>query len=426
MSALKIDVDRRSVSLDPRDPSFFQNPYPAYHAIRAACPAFFWEQYGYWCFAGHSDVSALLRDRRFGRQILHVMNRRQLGWDEPPPHLQPFLDVERHSLLELEPPEHTRLRTLINRAFVSRQVERLAPRIAELANEQIDGFENRGRIDLIEHFASPIPVVVIAELLGVPGKLWRQLLDWSHRMVAMYQFGRTRAVEESAAAAAGEFAAFLRRHIAERRGASGDDLISHLIAAESEAGRLSEDEMVATCILLLNAGHEATVHGLGNGVRAILETPIDPGQAFATRVATQSLVEELLRFDPPLHLFTRYALEDVDYGGISLKQGDQIGLLLGAANRDPDRFPDPDRIDANRSPNPHVSFGGGIHFCVGAPLARLEMEVALPILFRRLPGLRLAERPAYRDAYHCHGLAALPVEWAGRAGGRPMSARAVG
>jgi cytochrome P450 len=424
MNAPNIDVDRRFVSLDPRDPAFFHDPYPAYCAIRAATPAFFWEQYGFWCFASHADVSALLRDRRFGRQILHVMNRRQLGWDESPRHLQPFLDVEKHSLLELEPPEHTRLRTLVNRAFVSRQVERLAPRIAELANERIDGFENRGRIDLIEHFASPIPVIVIAELLGAPAQMWRQLLDWSHRMVAMYQFGRTRAVEESAAAAAGEFAAFLRGHIAKRRGARGDDLISHLIAAESEEGRLSEDEMVATCILLLNAGHEATVHGLGNGVKAMLEASIEPSEAFATPTAIRSFVDELLRFDAPLHLFTRYALEDVEYRGIALKQGDSIGLLLGAANRDPDRFPDPDRIVADRSPNPHVSFGGGIHFCVGAPLARLEMEVALPILFRRLPGLRLAERPAYRDAYHFHGLASLPVEWQGGSEGRPVSARA--
>jgi cytochrome P450 len=424
MNALNIEVDRRFVSLDPRDPAFFHDPYLAYRAIRAATPAFFWGQYGFWCFASHADVSALLRDRRFGRQILHVMNRRQLGWDESPLHLQPFLDVEKHSLLELEPPEHTRLRTLVNRAFVSRQVERLAPRIAKLANERIDRFENRGRIDLIEHFASPIPVIVIAELLGAPAQMWRQLLDWSHRMVAMYQFGRTRAVEESAAAAAGEFAAFLRDHIAARRGARGDDLISHLIAAESEEGRLSEDEMVATCILFLNAGHEATVHGLGNGVKAMLEASIKPSEAFATPMATRSIVDELLRFDAPLHLFTRYALEDVEYRGVALKQGDSIGLLLGAANRDPDRFPDPDRIVADRSPNPHVSFGGGIHFCVGAPLARLEMEVALPILFRRLPGLRLAERPAYRDAYHFHGLSSLPVEWPGASGGRPVSAPA--
>jgi cytochrome P450 len=408
---MKIDVEQRRVSLDPRDPVFFNDPYPAYRAIRAATPVFFWEQYGFWCFARHAQVSALLRDRRFGRQILHVTSREKLGWSEPPAHLRPFLDVESHSLLELEPPEHTRLRHLINRAFVSRQVERLAPRIAALANELIDRLETRGRVDLLEQFATRIPVIVIAELLGVPGQMWERLLEWSHRMVAMYQFGRTREVEDSAAAATREFVAFLRGYVDARRGARTEDLISQLIGVEADEGRLSEEELIATCILLLNAGHEATVHGIGNGVKALLEGRIVPAQALATPAANAALVEELLRFDAPLHLFTRYALEDVDYGGVVLRQGDKIGLLLGAANRDPERFSDPDHIDASRSPNPHVAFGGGIHFCVGAPLARLEMEVALPILFQRLPRLRLAERPRYRDSYHFHGLAALPVEW---------------
>jgi unspecific monooxygenase len=408
---VNIDVERRRVSLDPRDPAFFNDPYPAYRAIAAAAPAVFWEQYGFWCFARHAQVSALLRDRRFGRQILHVASRQQLGWSEPLAHLRPFVDVESHSLLELEPPEHTRLRNLINRAFVSRQIERLAPRIGELANEMIDRFAGRGGVDLLEHFATRIPVIVIAELLGAPREMSERLLDWSHRMVAMYQFGRTRETEDRAAAAAGEFVAFLRGYVEQRRRARTDDLISQLINAESDEGRLTEEELIATCILVLNAGHEATVHSLGNGVKAMLEMRIDPIRAFATPAASAAIVEELLRFDAPLHLFTRYALEDVEYGGVALRQGDKIGLLLGAANRDPERFADPDIFDASRSPNPHVTFGGGIHFCVGAPLARLEMQVALPILFRRLPGLRLAERPRYRDSFHFHGLATLPVEW---------------
>jgi cytochrome P450 len=408
---LHIDVERRSLSLDPRDPAFFNDPYPAYHAIRAAAPAFFWEQYGFWCFARHAQVSALLRDRRFGRQILHLTSREKLGWSEPPAHLQPFLDVERHSLLELEAPEHTRLRNLVNRAFVSRQVERLAPRIDRLANELIDRFEGRGEVDLLEYFATPIPVIVIAELLGVSGEMSTHLLGWSHRMVAMYQFGVTRAVEDSAVAATREFVTFLRGAVEMRRGAPGDDLISQLISAQTDEGRLSEEELIATCILLLNAGHEATVHAIGNGVKAMLEAEIDPRQAFATPSATAATVEELLRFDAPLHLFTRYALGDVEFDGVAFRQGDRIGLLLGAANRDPERFARPDLIDASRSPNPHVAFGGGIHFCLGAPLARLEMEIALPILFRRLPKLRLAERPVYRDSFHFHGLAALSVAW---------------
>ena len=408
---LKIDPASRRVSLDPRDPRFFEDPYRAYRAIRAATPVFFWEQYGFWCFARHAEVSALLRDRRFGRQILHLATRRELGWPEPPAHIAPFLALERHSLLELEPPEHTRLRNLVNRAFVSRQVERLAPRIAALAHALIDGFESHRACDLIADYAVPIPVVVIAELLGVPAEAAPRLLDWSHHMVAMYQFGRDRAVEDRATAATREFSAFLRDHIAQRRRARADDLISQLIAAEAEDGRLSEDELVATCVLLLNAGHEATVHATGNGVKAMLEARIDPRAAFATRAGGAALVDELLRFDAPLHLFTRYGLEDVDLDGVRLRRGDRIGLLLGAANRDPERFSDPDAIDAARTPNPHVSFGAGIHFCVGAPLARLEMEVCLPILFARLPGLRLAEPPRYRDSFHFHGLERLRVRW---------------
>ncbi len=407
---VQIDKMRRTVSLDPRDAAFFQNPYPAYDAIRAAAPVFFWEQYGFWCFSRHAEVSELLRDKRFGRQILHVKSREALGWPTPAAHLQAFDALERHSLLSLEPPEHTRLRTLVNRAFVSRQIDRLGPRIAALAHERIDAFERNGEVELLGAFANPIPVIVIAELLGVPAQSWRQLLDWSHRMVAMYQFGVTRAVEESAAGAAREFSDFLRQEVARKRMAPGDDLISKLIAAEAERGRLSEAELISTCVLLLNAGHEATVHSLGNSVKALLENP-SAIAALLDETGRPALVEELLRYDPPLHLFTRYALEDIDYCGVRFKTGEMIGLMLGAANRDPQRFANPDQIDASRSPNPHVSFGAGIHFCVGAPLARLEMQIALPILFQRLPKLALSKAPSYRDAYHFHGIEQLDVEF---------------
>ena len=174
---------------------------------------------------------------------------------------------------------------------------------------------------------------------------------------------------------------------------------------------MSEDELIATVILLLNAGHEATVHAIGNGAKIMLEHGVDARSAFGSESAVAATVEELLRLDAPLHLFTRYALEDVEFAGVSLRKGEKIGLLLGAANRDPERFPDPDRFDRGRPANAHVSFGAGIHFCVGAPLARLELAVALPILFARLPRLRLAEPPRYRDAFHFHGLEALKVRW---------------
>jgi len=400
---MKIDSNRRSVSLDPRDPGFFNDPYPAYHAIRAALPAFRWEQYGYWCFARHEDVSALLRDRRFGRQILHVMSREELGWPDIPDRLTPFYAFEAHSLLENEPPVHTRIRNLVNRAFLSRQVGRLRPRIERLAHELIDALAARKETDLIAGFAAPIPVIVIAELFGVPPAMAPQLLQWSHDMVAMYQARRDGDIERKAVEATIAFSDFMRAYVKERRSEPRDDLLSHLIAAEAAGSKLSEDELITTAILLLNAGHEATVHAIGNGVKALLENGVTD--------AGLGQVEELLRFDPPLHLFTRYALEDVEVLGIRLRKGETVGLLLGAANRDPERFPEPDRFLPSRSPNPHVSFGAGIHFCIGAPLARLELEVALPILFRRLSGLQIASPPRYRDSYHFHGLEALNLAW---------------
>ncbi|MGE0240450.1 MAG: cytochrome P450 [Parvibaculaceae bacterium] len=402
---MKIDRTSRSVSLDPRDPDFFNDPYPAYHELRRAVPVFKWEQYGHWCFARHADVAALLRDRRFGRQILHVMSREELGWAETPPHLKPFHDVEQHSLLETEPPVHTRLRGLVNRAFLSRTVERLRPRIARLAHELIDGFADKRETDLLESFATPIPIVIIAELLGVPSAHGPQLLDWSHDMVAMYQARRDAAVERKAVAATVAFSDFMRAYVRERRSRPGDDLLSQLIAAETQGNSLSEDELITTAILLLNAGHEATVHAIANGVKALLQT------GNAGPELGDGHVEELLRFDAPLHLFTRYALEDVDHDGLKLRKGETVGLLLGAANRDPARFAEPDRFAPGRAPNPHVSFGAGIHFCVGAPLARLELATALPILFQRLPGLRLAGVPCYRDSYHFHGLERLHTIW---------------
>ena len=408
---LAIDAARRRVRLNPRDPEFFNDPYPAYAAIRQAAPAFFWEEYGFWCFARHADVSMALRDRRFGRQILHVMSRAELGWPEPKPHLEPFDALERHSILELEPPEHTRLRNLVNRAFVSRRIEKLEPQIAALAHERIDAFVRAGSAELMAEFAGPIPVAVIADVLGAPRDMGHALVDWSHRMVAMYQFGVDRAVEDRAAEAARAFAEFVRGYARVRRRDLGDDLISQLLIAESDGGKLREDDLVATVILLLNAGHEATVHAIGNGVKIMLEHGVDARSMFASESAIAATVEELLRLDAPLHLFTRYALDDLEFAGVNLRKGEKIGLLLGAANRDPERFPNPDVFDRARAANAHVSFGAGIHFCVGAPLARLELAVTLPILFARLPDLRLIEPPRYRDSFHFHGLEALKVEW---------------
>jgi cytochrome P450 len=401
----------RRASANPRDPAFFQNPYAFYEGLHASNPAFFWEEYGHWCFAGFRDVSALLRDKRFGREILHVATREELGMPEPKAHSAAFDLTEQYSLLNLEPPGHTRLRTLVNRAFVSRHVEQLRPRIVKLANEMIDGFEGEDSVDLIKAFAAPIPAIVIAEMIGLPAESAPQLLAWSNRMVAMYMFGVSHETELDADKASQEFMGYLREAIAARRKQPREDLLSHMLTSDRDGDRLSDEEVMSTAILLLNAGHEATVHTTGNGVKSILESGIDPVTLFSSEAQTEATVEECLRFDAPLHLFTRYALADLEYEGLHLRKGDVVGLMLGAANRDPARFANANSFDPFRTDGANVSFGAGIHFCIGAPLARIELQVAFSELFRRLPKLRLAEAPRYNDVYHFHGLERLMVSW---------------
>lgn len=384
----------------PTEPGFVQNPYPFYAAARARGPLHFWDDYGMCAAFDHASVQALLRDRRFGREVPAGL--------APPvrPHLAPFQAVEAHSMLDAEPPRHTRLRSLVLRAFTSRRIAALAPDIAALCNTLIDAFPDRP-FDLLAAYCTQVPVITIARLLGVPQTIAPQLLDWSHAMVAMYQAGRNRATEDAAARAAAAFSAFLRDHVDRRRARPGDDLMTELIAAEQAGDRLSGDELIATCILLLNAGHEATVHALGNGIKTLLETGADRRCLEDDRI--DATIEELLRVDPPLHMFTRYAYEPVEMHGHRFARGDRVALLLAAANRDPDRWSAPDRFDPSRAVITNSSFGGGLHFCVGAPLARLEMRIALPTLFRRCPSLALAEPPAYADSYHFRGLKWLLV-----------------
>ncbi len=407
---LAFDPAARRLRLDPHEPAFFQNPYDAYAFLHGASNAFFWEEFGFWCFGGYDDVNRLLRDRRFGRQSpTGVPDRRGVGMDRS--HLAAFDGIETNSMLELEPPVHTRLRTLVNRAFVSRQVERLRPRVEALANELIDRFEP-GQVDLLPSFASPLPITIIAEMLGVPVEMGPQLLVWSHQMVAMYMHSRTREIEETANRAARDFSDFLRGYVTERRKKPGDDLLSLLIAAQEDGQKLSEDELVSSAILLLNAGHEATVHQTGNAVRTLLMQGGDPGRFFTSPEATAATVEECLRFDAPLHMFTRYAYQEIEViSGVVVQLGETIGLLLGMANHDPLAFTEPGAFRPGRADQKNVSFGAGIHFCIGAPLARLELQVSLKTLFERQPQLHLAEEPRFRDTYHFHGLERLAVSF---------------
>jgi unspecific monooxygenase len=292
------------------------------------------------------------------------------------------------------------------RAFTSRRIAALEPEIAALCDDLIDALP-LGPFDLLRHFGQKLPVIVIARLLGVPEAMSDDLLRWSNAMVGMYMAGRTRETEDRAVAATQSFVAFLRGYVEDRRARPADDLITHLIAAEAEGERLTTEELITTCILLLNAGHEATVHSLGNGVKTLLETRTPPAALAPDRIA--GTVEELLRFDPPLHLFTRHAYAPVEVLGHGFGRGDEIGLLLGAANRDPRAWEAPGRFDPKRPEKVNLAFGGGLHFCVGAPLARLELQIALPRLFARLPKLRLADPPRYADVFHFHGLERLIV-----------------
>lgn len=385
----------KRLSQSPTEPGFVQDPYPFYETARAAGPLFFWTDYNLPCTGNWAAVNAILRDRRFGRESPHPL--------AVPDHLRPFYAVEAHSMLELEPPRHTRLRSLVLRAFTSRRIEALRPEIEALSHQLIDAFP-AGAFDLLKHFGQRLPVIIIARLLGVPEEMSDDLLRWSNAMVGMYMAGRDRAREDRAVAATEAFVSFMRGYVEARRRYPRDDLITSLIQAEEAGDRLTTDELISTCILLLNAGHEATVHTIGNGVKTLLETGTKDALS-----DPETAVEEILRFDPALHMFTRWAYEDVEVMGHMFHRGDEVGLLLAAANRDPGQWDSPARFDPRRPIKPIASFGAGLHFCVGAPLARLELQLALPILFQRLPGLRLTESPEYADVYHFHGLKRLMV-----------------
>lgn len=378
----------------PTEPAFVQDPYPFYDRARASGDLFYWEDYDAVCAVSHAAVAACLKDKRLGREI-------PAEFAGPiPEHVAPFYAVESHSMLELNPPRHTRLRGLVLRAFTSRRIAALEPEIETLCHQLIDAFPS-GDFDLLEAYARTVPVIIIARLLGVPESRADDLLAWSNAMVAMYVTGRGRATEDRAVAATEAFVAFMRAYVDEKRSAPADDLISQLIAAEEDGEKLTTDEMITTCILLLNAGHEATVHTMGNAVKTLLERDI--------RAVDDKVVEEALRFDPPLHMFDRYVIEDCELFGHAFKRGDTVKCLLGAANRDPAPYPDPNTFNATRSGPVNVAFGGGIHFCVGAPLARLELRVALQVLFARCPDLTLVAPPTYANVYHFHGLDALNV-----------------
>ncbi|GAB3438504.1 cytochrome P450 [Phycicoccus ginsengisoli] len=375
--------------LDLGDPAVVADPYPAMAALREQAPIAWHSRMGTWLATGHAEAGAVLRDRRLGRVF---------GPRTPEDDWDTFNWLHADSILDSEPPKHTRLRRLVAGAFGRGHVQRLAPRIEELAAGLLAQLPDSGPFDVIEQYAEPLPVLVIAELLGVPEADRHHLRPWSQAIVRMYEVDRTPAEEQAAREAAAAFAAYVEELATDRAKAPGEDLLSDLVQARDGSDRLSAHELVATAVLLLNAGHEASVNGFGNGLHSWLTAPDQPQVDVRDEAALEQLVEELLRHDSPLHLFERTAKEPASVAGIELEPGDKVAALLGAANRDPKVFADPDRFDPTRDPNPHLAFGAGIHFCIGAPLARLELAISVRTLLGRHPGLELVEavqRPTF-------------------------------
>jgi cytochrome P450 len=382
-----------TAALDLTDPSFVADPYPTFGRLRTASPLLWHEPTGQYLAFSYAFSNAVLRDRRLGR----------LWRDkEPVERFEPFNNLHRNQMMETEPPDHTRLRSLVAKAFARGHVERLRPRVQVLADELLDAVQG-DTFDLIEDFAEPLPVAVIAELLGVPEADRHLLRPWSQSIVKMYEYGRTPVTEEAAIASSEAFADYMRRLAAERRAHPRDDLVSHLALAEERGQTLTPDELVASAILLLNAGHEASVNAFGNGVVTLLRHPHELHRVRRDEGIVPGALEEMLRYDSPLQLFERTAQVDVELGDVTVRAGQRIAALLGSANRDEVMFPDADRFDVERTPNHHIGFGAGVHHCLGAPLARMELQISLPTLLRRFPHLQLAAEPVRRPTFVLRG-----------------------
>ncbi len=381
------------------------HPYRVYDELRREAPVSYYEPTGQWLIARHADVNALLRDRRLGRSYLHVATHEEFGRPAEPEFQEPFWRVIRAGMLDVEPPVHTRLRRLVSRAFTPRMVESLRPRVRAIAGDLVAAYVDKGGGDLIAEVAEPLPVTVIAEMLGIPGQDRHLLRPWSADICGMYELNPAPEAQHTAVRAASEFAGYLKALAAERRRAPGEDLISAL----TQIDELTEDELVGTCVLLLNAGHEATVNVTGNGWWSLFRNPGELARLRADRSLLPTAVEELMRWDTPLQMFERWVLEDIEVHGVRIPRGSEVALLFGSANRDQDVFEDPDRLDVGRADNPHISFGAGIHFCLGAPLARIELAESFGALLDRAATLELREEPVWKPGYIIRGLQSLDL-----------------
>ncbi|MGQ4328941.1 cytochrome P450 [Streptomyces hayashii] len=397
------------LTFDPWDPAFVSDPYPAYAELRERGRVIYFEPTRQWLVPRHADVSALLRDRRLGRTYQHRFTHEDFGRTAPPAEQEPFHTLNDHGMLDLEPPDHTRIRRLVSKAFTPRTVERLKPYVRRLAGELVDRLVREGGGDLLRDVAEPLPVAVIAEMLGIPEADRAPLRPWSADICGMYELNPSQESATKAVRASVEFSDYLRDLIAERRKEPGDDLMSGLIAAHDEGDRLTEQELISTAVLLLNAGHEATVNATVNGWWTLFRHPEQLAALRSDHSLVPSAVEELMRYDTPLQLFERWVLDDIEIDGTVVPRGAEIAMLFGSANHDPAVFEAPERLDLARADNPHISFSAGIHYCIGAPLARIELAASMTALLERAPTLALAAEPRRKPNFVIRGLEGLSV-----------------
>ena len=385
---------------DPRAPEFRRNPYPFYDTLRTHVPVLFWDTWGIYFLTRWEDCNRLLRDSRMGHG----------GMGEPPPQQRDLYRMQINWMLFRDPPDHTRLRGLAQRAFTPRMVEQMRVAIQDITDGLLDRVAAKGALDVVADLAYPLPVTVIARMLGVPEADVDTFHAWSDALGRSLDLTEDEEVYNEASRAAAAFTEFLADLADRRRVEPTEDLLSALVAAEEGGEHLTTDELYATCALLLVAGHETTVNLIGNGTLALLRNPAQLDRLRADPSLTKTAVEELLRYDSPVQLTSRIVLEEIDVDGQRILPGMQLSFMLGAANHDPAVFADPHTLDITRKPNPHLAFGSGIHYCLGAPLARLEAQIAFDTLLRRFPTLTLLEEdPPHRDNYLLRGLERLPV-----------------
>ena len=406
---MTVPVTPAGLGYAPADPAFIADPYPTFARLRADHPVVYDPATNQWLVARFSDVNALLRDRRLGRSYVHVATHEEFGRTPPPAWRAPFEASQRLQLIDMEPTDHTRLRRLVSMAFTPRTVEGLRPRVTELVDGLVSAALERGEFDLLADLIEQLPVAVIAELLGIPPADRGRLRPWSADMTLMFELTRSEADERRAVKATVEFSDYLRALVRDRRARPRADLLSELALVAEAGDHLSEDELIATAILLLNAGHEASVNGAANAWWTLFRHPQALAALRADPGSVPTAVEELLRFDTPAPMFERWVLEEIELHGIAIPRGQELALLFASANRDPAQFANPDDLVLDRAPNPHLSFGAGIHFCLGAPLARLELGILFRAILERMPTLELVSEPAWKPRFVLRGLQALPV-----------------